>query len=314
MVSNPIARNLIARRVARLGAVLARSGGGYTLGDVTPGDTGQEQQTSVPWGFPPEGVYLPRFGPTPDWPVYPWLLPLMPSGVAQWLRKPPRDLHAAVTADRRAASQSLPRGAPPADIRVQPVWDSRLVNMRDFLAAPELTDAEGPVFPGTVELAYTVPQGYTGFLRGFRFVTDPLVPALLRDVRITLLVDDIIVPDFQNLPLGSFQAAFQECFVIGRANQRFILRAVSALVIPADVTAIAFLYGHLRLTDGRPASYDVGEPIKPPVPKPLAPPVVPIEQPAAPPVVAPTKCGPNEYYSAKWGCVPYVTAKVARRS
>lgn len=184
-------------------------------------------------------------------------------------------------AEQREQAKNLPRGAPPVEISVMPVWDSRLVNMRDFLATPGVE----PPTPGTTNaLTYTVPAGYTALLRGFRYITDPPAVAGPTDVRATLLVDDSIVPDFVAMPFGPTMADYQDTFVIARQGQIITLRLVIAIALPVGTDFFAFLYGNLRLSDGRALNQEVGEKVKP---------AKVIVQPPPAPKAAPAACPPG---------------------
>lgn len=185
-------------------------------------------------------------------------------------------------AEQREQAKNLPRGAPPVEISVMPVWDSRLVNMRDFLATPSIA---GELVPGTHNLTYVVPAGYTAFLRKFRYIIEPPIVAAPTEVRATLVVDEAIVPDFVSIPFGSAMADYQDTFVIARQGQRITLRVVTTIGLPAGTSFIAFLYGNLRLSDGRAINQEVGEKVKPAK--------VIVQPPPAPRAAAPTTCPPG---------------------
>ena len=233
--------------------------------------------------------YLPIIGPTPAWVAKPSYFPLLPVGTANWFVEPPPSNSAAYHAAQSGQLSTLPRGAPPSDVKVMPVWDSRMVNMRDALI-PIIRE---PAWPGTTLFTYPVPAGYTFFLRGFRYEFDPQPGAgALQDFRVTLLVDEMIVPDFVNLPFGIFMAAYQETFVIANQLQNMTLQLTISDAGPFVTDAVVYLYGHLRQTDGRPANYNVGEVVKPS--KVIVEPPKPEPPPAAPAAAAQVQCGPGE--------------------
>jgi len=100
----------------------------------------------------------------------------------------------------------------------------------------------------------------------------------------TLLVDELPVLDFVNLPFGPTMADYQSTYIMARAGQVIGLRLVAAAALPAGTDYIAFLYGNLRLDDGRPLNQQAGEKVKPQ--KIVLPP---------PPAAAPAQqCGPGE--------------------
>lgn len=192
------------------------------------------------------------------------------------------------TARQRSQLDGLLKGAPPDPLLVYPAWESRLVNMRDFLAVLTFTGFQEGIFagPGVMVLApYAVPQGYTAFLKEFRFFMDPL-PAQLSESNtfITLTLDTAPIPDFVNLPLGALMNAFQKTFVI--AEQGRLLGM--SINITADVQigggVYALLYGNLRMRTGAMPAREVGAPPPPPyVPPPAAPVYVPPPAPREPP-------------------------------
>jgi hypothetical protein len=179
---------------------------------------------------------------------------------------------------RAQLQEDIPKGAPADPVRVYPAWESRLENMRDFLA-PIRLDLVEVVTPFALTLSsYAVPQGYTAFWKTFRFFFDP-VPAALRPTNtlITLLVDGDPVPDYYNLPLGPFMTDPQATFPwpIASGRQLSIRLAVTAAVGNVSSTAWCLLYGNLRLSTGLAPTREVGERIVTPPPPVRAVPVIP---------------------------------------
>lgn len=301
---NPLARNLVARRLSIVLGALNQISGFDASATAAPSPASSESVSGLE---SPRGPfdYLPTFGPTPQGDIYPSYLPLLEKGVAQWARKPPANGQQMYIAAQRTQLADLPRGAPPADVTVMPTWESRLVNMRDFLAMPVNDPGEGAPFaaPGVLQLSYLVPEGYIGILKRFRYHMEPIPVALFNEVLVSLFVDELPVPDFTNLPMGPDLGEYQDTFVIAKSGQSFVLRIEATVALPAVDTVYALLYGNLRLTTGAP-QLAVGEKVKPaavhvspaPATPPLAPPV-PKEAPA------PAGC-PSGTVPFKGNCVP----------
>lgn len=192
-------------------------------------------------------------------------------------------------ARQRLQLDEVPKGSPDKPIVVYPAWESRLVDMRDFLAVLPFTAFEEGVFtgPGVMLLdPYIVPQGYTAFLKEFRFFMVPL-PAPLTEANtlITLTVDGNPVPDYFNLPLGALMTVPQKTFVIATEGRRLGMRiAISeAVIIPASTAIRALYYGNLRVRTGNGPALDAG--VSPP-PLPLPPPAPVQFTPSGPPASA----------------------------
>lgn len=187
---------------------------------------------------------------------------------------------------RRALEGEIPKGAPADPIRVYPAWESRLENMRDFLAPLTRVFVENGT-PGTFDLSsYQIAPGFTGFWKTFRFFFDPVPAALTpNNCRLTLLVDGDPVPDYYNLPLGPFMAAEQTTFVVAGSARRLSVRLqITQNVGLLSGTAWCLAYGNLRLATGLSPAREVGERVTPPAPAVVAPPAAP-RAPARPSIV-----------------------------
>lgn len=248
------------------------------------GDT--EQSQSVPSGQGPSiGVHpLPltaREAPAP----YSRPLPAMPGSP---LLDPPDPSDSGTVdyeARQRGQLDDVGQGGVAEPVNVYPNWESRLEGMRDFLAVgrSQVGEVLGIATPGSAMFdVYTVPQGYTAFLKRFRYFFDPIPGgATPTNVEATLLVDGIIVPDYYNLPFGAFMAGYEDCFVVAAQGRKLQLQ----LNFLADIGTIALndtpirilFYGNVRKRTGEPENRDVG--VRPPPPKP----VVVVQRPAPPP-------------------------------
>jgi hypothetical protein len=193
---------------------------------------------------------------------------------------------------QRAQLNDIPKGGDAPPTIVYPNWESRLVNMRDFLVPLSFTFAETPTPVVVVTSAYRVPQGYIAFWKRFRCFFDALPAGLTPSNTLwTLLVDGDPVADYFNLPMGPEMTDEQDTFVIAAEGRLLSVRlAITANVgvLPATVTAFALLYGNLKLRTGNGIAREVGEPPParptPPTPPPsMAPPPPP---PTAPPPAA----------------------------
>jgi hypothetical protein len=252
------------------------------------GDT--EQAQSVPSGQGPSiGVHpLPTTPPAaPPTDLLP--LPLVPG--APLLDEPAPSDSGTVDYEARQRSQldEVRQGGTQEPVSVYPNWESRREGMRDFLA-PTTLDIQELATPGTIELsAYQVPQGFTAFWKEFRFFLDPLPAGLTEtNVLVTLLVDGLIVPDYFNLPLGPFMAAYQKTFVIAAQGRRLSLRIAFTTNVGVidNVIAWGLLYGNVGKRSGEPENREVGE--RPPPPRPPQPVVImPPPEPPKPPPPAP---------------------------
>lgn len=230
-----------------------------------------------PDSLPPDEGPGPAVHPLPTTarePSAPYFRPLpgVP-GRPLWDAPQPADSGAVDYAARqRSQLDEIPKGSSVEPVTVYPAWESRLENMRDFLAVTRLADAYSPLQPTPTEIeltAYSVPQGFTAFWKRFRFFFDPLPGALSpSNTLITLLVDGLIVPDYFNLPLGPFMASDQDTFIVASEGRRLSLRiniTQNVGVIDMSLTQpFGLLYGNVRPRTGEPEARDVG--VRPPTP------------------------------------------------
>lgn len=207
------------------------------------------------------------------------------------------------TARQRSQLDDLPKGAPADPMLVYPAWESRLVNMRDFLGVLTFTGwtGEGDDFIGPDIMVldpYTVPQGYVAFLKEFRFFMDPL-PAQLSEgnTLITLTLDSAPIPDFVSLPLGALMQEFQKTFVIAEQGRQLGMSiSITADVdIDSSTTVCALLYGNLRMRTGAMPAREVGAAPPPPY---VPPPPPPQFTPSAAP---PDKPAPRRFANLRSG-------------
>lgn len=194
-------------------------------------------------------------------------------------------------ARQRSQLDDLAKGSPNDPMLVYPAWESRLINMRDFLGVLSFTAYQEGVFMGPAVMVldpYAVPQGYTAFVKEFRFFMDP-VPAQLSESNtfLTLTLDSGPVPDFVNLPLGALMQFPQKTFVIaeqGRLLGMSINITADVQISQGAVGVYALLYGNLRMRTGAMPAREVGAAPPPPyMPPPPQPQFTPSPPPRTPP-------------------------------
>ena len=144
--------------------------------------------------------------------------------------------------------------------RVESVFDARPINGRDFLTnfrEPFEVEANGLGVVIPAVFTFTVPQGYIGILRSFRYSVEAL-PAST-DIGILLAVDNVFVPNFSGIDNLGANVENQPCYVIADAGQTFQLTITTT---PAGVVfstfATASLYGNLLLKRGYPTQFEPG--------------------------------------------------------
>lgn len=164
-------------------------------------------------------------------------------------------------ADRRGARAGT--GAltsqvpPPANVDVTAVWESRLINMRDFYR----TVSAEMALPGNTVVGFNVPAGRAGFLKLFRFDIDPL-PAVggASNYLLTLLHNGVPVPDYQDLPLGQMLVAPLPCFLVADEGDSIGLRMrqTGGTTPAGPLTFTAHFWGHFALRGRKPVNLEVG--------------------------------------------------------
>jgi len=182
-----------------------------------------------------------------------------------------------VNAEARALGDGKGKlGSPIIPVSVTSVYDARPVNARDWTitAAPTITPDDALSTTETVTLDYTVPLGFTGVLRGFQFV--PKIEVDFDDgittnpffslTTLSILINNIVQPDFNGLAYGAGMDAAQEIFIVAselqkitlsvtfNENYRQILKALTIETTPIFL----IMYGNNLLTRGLPTAFEVG--------------------------------------------------------
>lgn len=158
-------------------------------------------------------------------------------------------------------------GSPPRDLSVTSVWDARPMNARDFLVTgtDTILFANGGPAKKRAEFFYTVPSGYTGVWRNFSytpndfFVPPPQDTLEFDGIKITLLRDNVVIPDFESMQLGQ-SAGFTPCFVIGVEGTQFTIRldvSDAYLSEVGDATYLFSINGTNLLTRGLPPEFEI---------------------------------------------------------
>lgn len=212
----------------------------------------------------------------------------------------------AQSAIARDAYDQTPIGTVPLAYDVRAIYDSRPINAYDFnipvSASGELTNP--------ITISFTVPNGYVCVLkRVITFIEDPIPsPAKRSDVLLTLLLNQGVVPNNENIPIGVEQDSLVNCFVI--ADQGSVLSArltVSAAVLAGSSTYWVQFYGQFLQKTNIPASFEIANPTNrassaPPLP--ITPPLVSAPVVSRPPDALPVSHGPAiPPYDVTWGYV-----------
>lgn len=165
----------------------------------------------------------------------------------------------AQAAAARTALDATPLGPVRLGYDVRSVFDSRPVNAWDFNIP--VTFAGEPSNPVTV--SFTVPNGLVAVLRRvITFLEDPIPADVLRkDVLLTLLLNQGVVPNNESIPVGVEQDGLVNCFVV--ADQGSVLSArfvVSAAIIAQAPDFVAHFYGTFLQKTSIPPQFEIANP------------------------------------------------------
>lgn len=175
-----------------------------------------------------------------------------------------------IAAENRIRRQTGPLVSPVIPASVTTVYDARPINARDFLhtATDNIALPNGePELKLRAVANYQVPQGYTGVWRGFSFEPSGYLvygglddDSIFTDVKCTLLVNGIIIPDYENMLLGQDAEFNMPTFVIGNEGQIFTIRidvTNDYLNNVGDIFYRFTLYGQNLLTRGLPKQFEI---------------------------------------------------------
>jgi hypothetical protein len=159
----------------------------------------------------------------------------------------------------RTAYDNTPIGPIPFAYDVRAVFDSRPVNGYDF----NIVVSTSGELVNPITISFTVPNGYVAVLkRVISFIESPIPASALRsDVLLTLLLNQGVVPNNANIPVGIEQDDLVRCFVI--ADQGSVLSArlvVSAAILALTPTYTIQFYGNLLQKTNIPTPFEVANP------------------------------------------------------
>lgn len=108
---------------------------------------------------------------------------------------------------------------------------------------------------------FIVPDGYIAVLRAFKYTADPVLNLPCTDVLISILVDDIPQPNYDQIPLGSEQDTLLPCYILANEGQEIALRYDNSSAAPGlSVDVCVTFHGNLLLRTGVPIEYEPGNP------------------------------------------------------
>lgn len=164
-------------------------------------------------------------------------------------------------------------GVIPFSGEVISTYDSRPINAVDFsstnLETFTLTAVAGDAT--TVTATYTVPGGYVGVLRGYRFEMTPVVPISAGGLVMDIFVNGVSMLGYRSLIHGQILNDFVPCFVLANGGEEIEIkiRAPAGInsVIPDVRQVLIEMHGNLLQTTGAPlqleiANKEVGLPVK----------------------------------------------------
>ncbi len=174
-------------------------------------------------------------------------------------------------------SKDAKLNSPVIPASVTSVYDARPINARDWMVTEYqlVSLPNGSAGNQTLNLSYTVPAGFTGVLRRFAF--EPSIFAAFTDnekrageewdgVLVSLKVQGINVPDYQNLMLGQSADILMDTFVLASEGQiiELVLKYSNKMVLNMqDFTAVLMrMYGNNLLTRGLPTPFEIATQIK----------------------------------------------------
>ncbi|MES9855931.1 MAG: hypothetical protein ABW166_04915 [Sedimenticola sp.] len=149
-------------------------------------------------------------------------------------------------------------GSVPRRFDVTSTFDARPVNGRDFLETFSLSfeAGEGPV---TDSNTFTVPDGYIGIVRGFRYFVSNVVDVLGETFLVSLIANSTIVTNYDNMALPQIINAPIPCYAISNYLKNIGLKIThpsSRSGAGGDVLIRVEMYGNLLLSRGIPSQYE----------------------------------------------------------
>jgi len=145
------------------------------------------------------------------------------------------------------------------------VWDARPINARDFLVTQKVsygfTSPNGTSGSTRLGVAtFTIPQGYTGYLREFSWeILDLFSSENTLPLNAYITVNDVPVPNYDNLRYltGRFKNDRAPCYIPALAGQTIqIILEPDTSGNDFDTDIIFYMHGNLLLTRGLPLAYE----------------------------------------------------------
>ncbi|MES9858991.1 MAG: hypothetical protein ABW166_20675 [Sedimenticola sp.] len=149
-------------------------------------------------------------------------------------------------------------GSVPRRFDVTSTFDARPVNARDFLETFLITIVPGEG-PTTESNSFTVPDGYIGVVRGFRYFVSNVVDVFGEPFLVSLIANSTIVSNYDNMALPQILNAPIPCYAISNYLKNIGLKINHPPVrggLDRDVEIRVEMYGNLLLSRGIPSQYE----------------------------------------------------------
>jgi len=164
-------------------------------------------------------------------------------------------------------------GTIPYSGEVISTYDSRPINAFDFAFTDfvQWNITGNPPTALILTSSHTIPGGYIGVLKGYRFEMEPLVPITVDDLLLDIFINDKAQQGYQSLKHGQMLKNFVPAFILidDGGTIKFQFRAPTGIAsLMANTRHMHVeLYGNLILTTGAPlnleiANKEVGLPVK----------------------------------------------------
>lgn len=153
-------------------------------------------------------------------------------------------------------------GSVPVRFVVTSTYDSRPINARDFLHTQILDFDFGCVPVNTSTALFTVPDGYVGVLRGFKYNFNPIYQLDPDDTLIgTVISDGVSTQNYTDIALPQMKNSYTPIFTIANSLKTIGLRITHPNPVASTGSetsqAIIELYGNLLLAAGLPIQYEI---------------------------------------------------------
>lgn len=151
----------------------------------------------------------------------------------------------------------VPLGEPAIDFDVRSVYDARPINAYDFNIIPASV-AIGSSTSYTI--SFQVKQGRTAVIRELHHWIEPVPNLPLRsDILLSIQLQKADVPDNINIPVGVASDGLIKLFLIADEYQTVSFNFVTSSLITG--TGYVHVYGNYILKTGRPAPFEIANPV-----------------------------------------------------